>query len=80
MFLVRKYIADGTFDKVKAWLVTDGRDQDLELYPNKTSPTVAIHLVFAVLVIATTKPWQIVMKIDVKWHSCKAQCLVNQPT
>lgn len=43
-----------------------GRDQDVELYPDKASPTVVIHSVFAVLGLAATKPWHIVMKIDVK--------------
>jgi hypothetical protein len=66
MFLVRKYLADGSFDKVKARLVADGRDQDAELYPNKSLPTVAIHSVFTVLGLAATKAWRIVVKIDVK--------------
>jgi len=66
MFLVRKYLADESFDKVKARLVADGRDQDAELYPNKSSPTIAIHSVFTVLGLAATKAWRIVVKIDVK--------------
>jgi hypothetical protein len=66
MFLVGKYLADGLFDKVKARLVADGRDQDAELYPNKSSPTVAIHSVFTVLGLVATKTWRIVIKIDVK--------------
>jgi hypothetical protein len=66
MFLVKKYLADGTFEKVKARLVADGRDQDLDLYPNKSSPTVAIHSVFTVVGLAATKAWRIVVKIDVK--------------
>ncbi len=66
MFLVRKYLANGAFDKVKARLVADGRDQDPLLYPNKSSPTVAIHSVFTVLGLAATKRWRIVVKIDVK--------------
>jgi hypothetical protein len=66
MFLVRKYLANGAFHKVKARLIADGRDQDPQLYPNKSSPTVAIHSVFTVLGLAATKPWRIVVKIDVK--------------
>jgi hypothetical protein len=42
MFLINKYLADGGFDKVKARLAADGRDQDPEMFPNKSSPTVAI--------------------------------------
>ena len=45
MFLVNKYLANGNFDKVNARLVADGRDQDQEVYPAKSSPTVAIHSV-----------------------------------
>jgi hypothetical protein len=66
MFLVKKYLADGLFDKVKARLIADGRDQDAELYPNKLSPTVVIHSIFMVLGLAGTKTWQIVVKTNVK--------------
>ncbi len=45
MFVVIKYLANGQFDKVKARFVADGRDQDPEMFPNKASPTVAIHSV-----------------------------------
>ena len=40
---------------MKARLVADRRDQDPELYPNKFSPTVAIHSVFTVLGLAMVK-------------------------
>jgi hypothetical protein len=66
MFLVNKYLADGSFDKVKARLVPDGRDQDAELFPNKSSLTVAIHSVFTVLALACQKHWRVVAKIDIK--------------
>jgi hypothetical protein len=49
MFVVNKYAANGDFEKVKARLVADGRDQDPAMYPNKSSPTVALHSVFTVL-------------------------------
>jgi hypothetical protein len=48
MFVVAKYLASGN-DNRKARLVADGRDQDANLYPNKSSPTVVIHLVFTVV-------------------------------
>jgi len=41
MFVVEKYLANGEFDKMKARLVADGRDQDAAMYPDKSSPTVA---------------------------------------
>ncbi len=34
--------------------------------PDKSSPTVAVHSVFKVLGLASNKPWQIVIKIDIK--------------
>jgi hypothetical protein len=66
MFVVYKYDANGEFEKVKARLVADGRDQDPTLYPNKSSPTVAIHSVFTVLGMIGAKRWLIVAKIDIK--------------
>jgi len=66
MFLVNKYLGDGSFDNVKAKLVADGRDQDAELFPNKSSLMVAIHSVFTVLALACQKHWRVVAKIDIK--------------
>jgi len=66
MFVVEKYLANGEFDKMKARLVADGRDQDAVMYPDKSSPTVAIHSVFTALGLASSKPWRIVVKIDIK--------------
>jgi hypothetical protein len=66
MFVVEKYLANGEFDKMKARLVADSRDQDAKMYPDKSSPTVAIHSVFTALGLASGKPWQIVIKIDIK--------------
>jgi len=66
MFLINKYLANGGFDKVKARLIADGRDQDPEMFPNKSSPTVAIQSVFTVLGLACQKRRRIVAKIDIK--------------
>jgi hypothetical protein len=66
MFVVEKYLANGNFDKMKARLVADSRDQDATMYPDKSSPTVAIHSVFTALGLASEKPWRIVVKIDIK--------------
>jgi hypothetical protein len=66
MFMVEKYLANGSFDKMKARLVDDGRDQDEEMYPNKSLPIVAVHSVFTVLGLASRKRWGIVIKIDIK--------------
>jgi hypothetical protein len=66
MFVVEKFLANGSFDKMKARLVADGRDQDSNMYPDKASPTVAIHSVFTVLGIMASKKWLTVAKVDVK--------------
>jgi len=58
MLVVTKYLALGEFDKMKARLVADGRDQDPELYPNKSSPTVALHSVFTVLGLVADHKWR----------------------
>jgi hypothetical protein len=66
MFVVEKYLAGGEFDKMKARLVADGRDQDGSMHPDKASPKVAIHSVFTALGLMVSKEWLIVAKIDVK--------------
>jgi flagellar motor protein MotB len=66
MFIVTKYLASGEFDKMKAQLVADGRDQDPELYPNKSSLTVALQSVFTVLGLVSHHKWRVTMKIDIK--------------
>jgi len=50
---------------MKARLVADGRDQEQELYPDK-SLTVAIHSVFTVLGMMAEKLWRVTVKIDIK--------------
>lgn len=50
--------------KMKAWLVADGRDQFIDLYPNKSLPTVAIHSVFMVLGLVAVKQWRVMAKND----------------
>jgi len=66
MFVVSKYLASGEFDKMKARLVADGRDQDPELYPDKSSPMVALHSVFTVLGMVASHKWRVTLKIDIK--------------
>jgi hypothetical protein len=65
MFVVEKYLANGEFDKMKARLAADGGDQDSSMYPDKASPTMAIHSVFAVLGLMASKKWLTVAKVDV---------------
>ena len=44
MFVTEKRTATGEYDKTKARLVADGSQQDASLYPNKSSPTLAMRL------------------------------------
>jgi hypothetical protein len=66
IFIVTKYLASGEYDKMKARLIADGRDQDPNLYPNKSSPTVALHSVFTVLGLVACHKWRVTVKIDIK--------------
>jgi hypothetical protein len=66
MFLVEKHLANGEYDKTKGRILADGRDQDPDLFPNKSSPTVSIQSVFTVLGLVAAVNWLIVVKIDIK--------------
>jgi hypothetical protein len=50
-FLVEKFLADGAFDKMKARLVSHRNYQDKNDFPDRSSPTVAIHSVMMVLAL-----------------------------
>jgi hypothetical protein len=49
MFVVAKHLALREFERMKARLVVDGRDQDAALCPDKLSLTVEIHSAFTML-------------------------------
>ena len=66
MFTVDKFLADGTFDKCKGRVVLHGNEQDPEMYPDRSSPTVAVHSIFACLAVAAYNNIKEVAKIDVK--------------
>jgi hypothetical protein len=64
MFLKEKFDARGNFEKLKARLVADGRQQDRSLYPNTASPTVSVESIMMCLCIATNEKRKIA-KMDV---------------
>jgi hypothetical protein len=64
MFLKTKFDARGIFEKIKARLVADGRMQDRALYPDNSSPTVAMQSLMMTLLIAATENRN-AMKIDI---------------
>jgi hypothetical protein len=67
MFIVEKCLACGAVDKLKALLVADGKDQDREVYPDRSYPTVATHSVFTVIgMVPGNLSWLVPTKFDVK--------------
>ena len=66
MFTVDKFLADGTFDKCKGCVVLHSNEQDPEMYPDRSSPTVAVHSIFTCLTAAAYNGIREVAKIDVK--------------
>jgi hypothetical protein len=67
MFLVEKFLANGKFDKMKARLVSHGNQQDREQFPDRSSPTVAVHSVMMVLALfAGNLDNHMVCNVDVK--------------
>jgi hypothetical protein len=63
MFLKEKF-EDGSFVKLKARLVADGRTQDRSLYSDYSSPTAKTRSVITCLKLAVIKNWDC-MKVDI---------------
>lgn len=55
MFMKTKFDGLGRFEKIKARLVANGKQQDRALYPNTYSPTVALQSVMMCLVVAAAE-------------------------
>mmetsp|Transcript_2609 Transcript_2609/g.3980 ORF Transcript_2609/g.3980 Transcript_2609/m.3980 type:complete len:661 (+) Transcript_2609:626-2608(+) len=66
MFEVEKFLATGDHDKFKSRLVFDGSEQDPSLFPDRSSPTVALHSLMACLALAASNGMTKIGKIDVK--------------
>ena len=66
MFTVDKHLANGEFDKTKSRIVLNGNEQEAELFPDRSSPTVAVHSIMASLAVAAYNGVKEVAKIDVK--------------
>ena len=66
MIVVEKFLASGEHDKWKGRLVADGRSQDRDLYPDKASPTLAIHSLFTVLAFYAGLIGYLMSKVDIK--------------
>eukprot|EP00590_Aulacoseira_subarctica_P000645 CAMPEP_0172416458 /NCGR_PEP_ID=MMETSP1064-20121228/2944_1 /TAXON_ID=202472 /ORGANISM="Aulacoseira subarctica , Strain CCAP 1002/5" /LENGTH=262 /DNA_ID=CAMNT_0013154125 /DNA_START=168 /DNA_END=956 /DNA_ORIENTATION=+ len=66
MFGVEKFLATGEHDKFKSRLVFNGNEQDQDLFPDRSSPTAALHSIMACLTVAASKGMTRIGKIDVK--------------
>jgi hypothetical protein len=66
LFMVYKFMADSRHDKFNSCMVMNGNEQDLEMYPDRSSPVVAIHLLLTCLTAAAYNPTYVMAKIDVK--------------
>ena len=66
MFSVEKTLMTGEHDKFKSRLVFDGSRQEAELFPDKSSPTAALHSLMVCLSIAAQKGYKKISNIDVK--------------
>jgi hypothetical protein len=55
MFLKTKFDGLGRFEKIKARLVANGKQQDRELYPDTYSPTVGLQSVLMCLTLAASE-------------------------
>jgi hypothetical protein len=66
LFTVEKFMADGTHDKFKSHMVMNRNEQDPDMYPDRSSPTVAIHSLLTCLTVAAYNPMYVMAKIDVK--------------
>jgi hypothetical protein len=66
MFVSERRTATEEYDKVKARLVTDGSQQDARLYPNKSSPMLAMYSLYTVLAMYAGMNGYLMAKIDIK--------------
>ena len=64
VFLKEKQNASGVAVKIKARLVTNGKEQDRSLYDDLSSPTCSVQSLFIVAMIAAIEAW-IVVTMDV---------------
>ena len=65
MFSV-EFLATGKHEKFKSCLVFDGSEQEAELFPDRSSPTAALHSLIACLTVAAHNKVEKISKIDVK--------------
>jgi hypothetical protein len=66
LFTVEKFLGDGRHNKYKSQLVAHGNEQDMTIYADWSSPTVAIQSLMMCLAITACNKDCIVGKLDIK--------------
>jgi hypothetical protein len=66
LFTIEKIDASGQHKKYKSRLVSHGNEQDTNLYPNWSSPTVSVHAILTCLALAACNTAYTLAKVDVK--------------
>jgi hypothetical protein len=66
LFTVEKFLADSTHVKFKSRKVMNGNEQHLDMYPDQSSPTVAIHSLLTCLMLAAYNSTYAMAKIGIK--------------
>jgi hypothetical protein len=66
MFTIEEFLANGEHDKFKTRIVAHGNEQDILLYPDRSSPTVSMQAIMACLAIAAYNNNLKLAKINVK--------------
>jgi hypothetical protein len=65
LFTVEKFVADSMHDKFKSRMVMNGNEQDTDMYLDRSSPTVAMHVLLTFLAVAMYNSMYVMAKIDV---------------
>jgi hypothetical protein len=66
LFTVQKFYVSGEHKKYKSRLVLHGNSQDTSLYPDRSLPTVSMHMILMWLTLAACNSGYTLGKIDVK--------------
>jgi hypothetical protein len=65
LFTIEKCKADVTHDKIKSSLISHGNEQDVPIYPDRSSPMMVAHLIMTGLAAAVSNEDFVVRKLDI---------------
>jgi hypothetical protein len=66
LFNVEKLLANGDVDKTKSRVIANMNEEDQDVYPDRSSPTIAVHSIMTALAVVACNPCIKAAKIDVK--------------